>query len=59
MARIYEETVVIRVSKLIKDTEITPMIATEDVITALEQVAQELVGSGIVVEAVYNGVKEN
>ena len=51
MARIYEETVVVKLSKLIKDNEVTPMIATEDVIVALEQVAQELVGEHVIAEA--------
>lgn len=51
MARIYEETVVVKLSKLAKDTEVTPIIATEDVIAALEQVAQELVGDHVIAEA--------
>lgn len=50
MARIYEETVVVKLSRLVKDTEVTPMIATEDVVTALEQVAQELVGEHVIAE---------
>lgn len=50
MARIYEETVVVKLSKLAKDTEVTPIIATEDVIAALEQVAQELVGDHVIAE---------
>ena len=50
MAQIYEEAVVIKLSKLTKDNEVTPMIATEDVVAALEQVAQELVGDAIIVE---------
>ena len=58
MARIYEETVIIKMSKLIKDTEVTPMIATEEVVTALEQVAQELVGEHVIAEIINIGSQE-
>lgn len=51
MAKIYEEIVVIKLSKLIKDSETESAIATDDVISALQSVAEELVGSGVVVEA--------
>jgi hypothetical protein len=50
MAKVYEEVIVIKVSKLIKDNADVASIANEDVIVALEQVAQELVGSGVIVE---------
>jgi hypothetical protein len=50
MAKVYEEVIVIKVSKLIKDNADVAPIANEDVIVALEQVAQELVGSGVIVE---------
>lgn len=58
MARIYEETVVVKLSKLVKDTEVTPMIATEEVVTALEQVAQELVGEHVIAEIINIGSQE-
>lgn len=58
MARIYEETVVVKLSKLIKDTEVTPMIATKEVVTALEQVAQELVGEHVIAEIINIGSQE-
>lgn len=58
MAKIYEETVVIKLSKLIKDNEVTPMIATEEVVTALEQVAQELVGEHVIAEIINIGSQE-
>ena len=45
-------------SKLIKDTEVTPMIATEEVVTALEQVAQELVGEHVIAEIIKIGSQE-
>ena len=52
MAKIESENVVITVSRLTKDSDTEPAAAmvTQDVVTALEQVAQELAGSGIIVE---------
>ena len=50
MAQIKEEIIVIRFSQLVRDgAEITPRV-TEELITALAQVAEELVGAGVVVE---------
>lgn len=51
MAKIYEEVVVIKLSKLVKDTESGSEIATADIIAALQSVAEELAGTGVVVEA--------
>lgn len=51
MAKIHEEVVVIKLSKLIKDSDSEQTIATEDLIAALQSVAEELAGPGIVVEA--------
>ena len=53
MAKIVEDILVIKFSTLVKDggTEQTTCI-TEEIQAALEQVAQELVGNGIVVEVV-------
>jgi hypothetical protein len=54
MANIYTETVVVTFSRLIKDdpkkksSDIS--IVNDDIVSALEQVAEELVGSGIIVE---------
>jgi hypothetical protein len=50
MAKIHEEIVVIKLSKLIKDTENVGTLADNDTVASLEQVAQELVGSGVIVE---------
>jgi hypothetical protein len=51
MAKIVEEVVVIKFSKIVKDSEKDQKhIAGADIQTALEQVAQELVGDGIIVE---------
>jgi histone H3/H4 len=50
MAKIQEEVVVIRVSQLVREgTEGAPRV-TEEVAQALQQVAEELVGVGAVVE---------
>lgn len=51
MAKIHEEVVVIKLSKLIRDKDGEEQyIATNDVCDALQSVAEELLGSGIVVE---------
>ena len=53
MAKIVEDVLVIKFSKIVKDSETeTSGIAGSDVQTALEQVAQELVGDSVVVEVV-------
>jgi len=51
MAKIQEEIIVIKLSKLVKDNGDVEIIATEDIIAALASVAEELAGTGIVVEA--------
>jgi hypothetical protein len=51
MAKIIEDVIVIKFSKIVKDSESeTTDIAGADLQQALEQVAQELVGDGVVVE---------
>jgi hypothetical protein len=60
MAKIYEEAVVIKLSKLIKDKDTDAiansstgdLMATNDICEALQSVAEELLGAGIVVEVV-------
>jgi hypothetical protein len=52
MAKIVEDVLVIKFSKIVKDSEEGSPIAGSDVQAAQEQVAQELVGSGVVVEVV-------
>jgi hypothetical protein len=51
MAKIQEEVIVIKLSKLVKDNDNVAVIATDDIIAALASVAEELAGTGIVVEA--------
>jgi hypothetical protein len=53
MAKIVEDVLVIKFSKIVKDSESEVSgIAGSDVQAALEQVAQELVGDNVVVEVV-------
>ena len=51
MAKIHEELVVIKLSKLIRDDAPVEAIATDDIVAALQLMAEELAGAGIVVEA--------
>lgn len=51
MAKIQTETIVIVLSKLVKDSELgEELIAGHEVQDALEQVVQELVGDKVIVE---------
>lgn len=50
MAKIHEEVVIIKFSKLVKGDQEVGTVASADIVAALEQVAQELVGDGTVVE---------
>jgi hypothetical protein len=50
MAKIVEEIIVIKLSKLIKEGEILEHISNQEIDSALEQVVQELVGNGVIVE---------
>ena len=50
MAKIHEEVVVIKLSKLIKESDAGSAIANEDLVAALATVAEELAGAGVVVE---------
>jgi hypothetical protein len=51
MAKLQEEVLVIKVSKLVKDTEqVWEIILDQDAILSLEAVVQELAGAGVLVE---------
>ena len=50
MAKIHEEIIIIKFSKLVKETETTSSVATDELLTSLGAVAEELAGSGIIVE---------
>jgi hypothetical protein len=51
MAQIHSENIIITLSTLTKDTDANrPVLVSNDLKTALEQVTQELVNAGVVVE---------
>ena len=52
MAKIVEDVIVIKFSKIVKDSDVGSSITGPDIQAALEQVAQELVGDSVVVEVV-------
>ena len=56
MAKIHEEIIVIKLYKLIKETEVIGVrdIATPDVVQALTSVTEELVGDSVIVEVELN-----
>ena len=51
MAKIHTESIVLTLSKLVRDTDAGNEIATADIVAALQSVAEELAGAGVVVEA--------
>lgn len=50
MAKVHEEVIVIKLSKLVKNSDKVDKIVTEEITLALEQVAQELVGAEVIAE---------
>jgi hypothetical protein len=52
MAKIVEDVIVIKLSKIVKDSDPATGIASPEIQTALEQVVQELVGDSVIVELV-------
>jgi hypothetical protein len=50
MAKLHEEVLVIKVSKLLKDNEDTKEIISNDTLRSLESVVEELAGAGTLVE---------
>lgn len=51
MAKIHEEVVVIKLSKLVKEkNDGADLVATNELCEALQAVAEELAGAGVVVE---------
>lgn len=55
MAKIQEELIVIKLSKLHKDSQTqTSNLAGSDVVQGLEAVVQELVGSDVIVEVMQD-----
>jgi hypothetical protein len=52
MAKIHEEIVEIKLSKLVKDSAAPDEIANEEIVASLIAVVEELVGADVVVEVV-------
>jgi len=52
MAKIYEEIIVIKLSKLHKEGTTVDHLANEDLTASLEAVVQELVGADVIVEVI-------
>ena len=52
MAKIHEELLVIKVSKLHKEGEVASPILSDETVSNLEAVAQQLVGDGAIVEII-------
>ena len=51
MAKLHEEVVIIKVSKLLKDSDtINPVLLTNPTLESLEAVVQELIGAGALIE---------
>ena len=50
MAKIQEEVLIIKFSQLVKDGSESDSRVTEEIAAALTQVAEELVGAGVIVE---------
>jgi hypothetical protein len=50
MAKIHEEIIVIKLSKLVKNDQNSGTLVGEETVAALEAVVQELVGADIIVE---------
>ena len=50
MAILHEEVIVVKVSKLLKDSETIPVLLDAETLTSIETVVQELAGAGTLVE---------
>lgn len=51
MAKVHEEVIVIKLSRLVKDGAEVDSAVSDELLATLTTVAEELVGSGVVVEA--------
>ena len=50
MAKIHEEVLVIKFSKLVRNSDDASSVATAELVDALQAVAEELAGSGVIIE---------
>ena len=54
MAKIQQEVLTIKISKLLKDNELEQELVTDDLQTQLEVILKELVGQDTLIEVYYN-----
>lgn len=55
MAKIVEDIVIIKLSKLVKDNDSDPApVINNEQVSAIEQVTQELVGDSVIIEVLRN-----
>ena len=52
MAKIQEQVIVVKLSKLVKDGDSSGINITDDLVQSIEAIAQELVESGVIVEVI-------
>lgn len=50
MAKIQQDIIIVRVSRLLRDSDDQQPLITADINAALAEVAQELLGHGVIVE---------
>lgn len=50
MAKLHEEIIIIKLSKLMKESATATTMTSDDLVAALTAVAEELAGAGVVVE---------
>lgn len=50
MAKLHEEIIVIKFSKLVRDSEQAESVSSGEFLANLQAVAEELAGSGVIVE---------
>lgn len=50
MAKLHEQIIIVKVSRLLKDAEQPQPIMADETVTSLEAVIQELAGSNVLVE---------
>lgn len=50
MAKVHTEVIIVKMSKLVKDSDNSTVLASDEVKTSIEAIVQELVGDQIVIE---------
>lgn len=57
MSKIIEETIVITIGRLVKEGAEVESLATQEIVTSIESIAQELIGDSAIIEARVVGNK--